>query len=116
MNPQRGNLYTDIPARRDAESFLELVSSEQVRIERIVSSGQSTAAGEWLDQDRPEWVVLLQGAAALRFEGDVNPHVMQVGDYVKIAAHRRHRVEWTSPDPPTIWLAVHYAAPRGDEI
>jgi cupin 2 domain-containing protein len=24
-----------------------------------------------------------------------------------IAPHRRHRVEWTDPDAPTVWLAVH---------
>ena len=27
---------------------------------------------------------------------------------VNIPAHRRHRVEWTDPHEPTIWLAVHY--------
>jgi cupin 2 domain-containing protein len=29
---------------------------------------------------------------------------------VNIAPHCRHRVEWTAPDEPTIWLALHYAA------
>ncbi len=26
--------------------------------------------------------------------------------------HRRHRVEWTTPDEPTVWLAVHYGRPE----
>ena len=27
-----------------------------------------------------------------------------------IPAHRRHRVEWTDPEAPTVWLALHYPA------
>jgi cupin 2 domain-containing protein len=34
---------------------------------------------------------------------------MKVGDWINIPAHQRHRVEWTSPDEPTVWLAVFYA-------
>jgi cupin 2 domain-containing protein len=30
------------------------------------------------------------------------------GDFVNIPAHTKHRVEWTTPDEPTIWLAVRY--------
>ena len=41
----------------DDEVFTELISSEGVRIERIVSSGQTTPTGEWYDQDRDEWVL-----------------------------------------------------------
>jgi len=33
---------------------------------------------------------------------------MVAGDYLLIAAHRRHRVEWTDPAVATIWLAVHF--------
>jgi cupin 2 domain-containing protein len=34
---------------------------------------------------------------------------MLPGAYVHIPAHRKHRVEWTDPNQPTIWLAVHYS-------
>jgi cupin 2 domain-containing protein len=27
---------------------------------------------------------------------------------VNIPAHLRHRVEWTTPVEPTVWLAIHY--------
>ena len=77
-----------------------------VRIERIVSHGHSSPEGFWYDQDQHEFVVLLQGAARLRFE--VGVIEMQPGSFIDIPAHQRHRVEWTSPDEPTIWLAVHY--------
>jgi cupin 2 domain-containing protein len=33
---------------------------------------------------------------------------LRAGDSLDIAAHRRHRVEWTDPAGPTIWIAVHY--------
>jgi len=33
---------------------------------------------------------------------------MSPGDYINIPAHTKHRVAWTTPDGPTIWLAVHY--------
>jgi len=53
--------------------------------------------------------VLLTGAARLRFElGDIT-YELKPGDWVEIPAHTRHRVEWTQPHPPTVWLAVYCA-------
>jgi cupin 2 domain-containing protein len=60
----------------------------------------------WYDEDQHEWVVVLKGAARLRFEDE--PVEMKPGDFVNIPAHRKHRVEWTTPDEPTVWLAVFY--------
>jgi cupin 2 domain-containing protein len=77
-----------------------------VLIERIVSHGHRSLEGFWYDQKRCEWVVLLKGAARLQFEDHTVE--MRPGDALNIPAHVRHRVEWTSPDEPTIWLAVHY--------
>ena len=79
-----------------------------VRIERIVSTGQASPPGFWYDQDWGEWVVLLSGAARLRFADEDEPRHLGPGDWVDIPAHCRHRVEWTDPDQPTVWLAVHY--------
>ena len=39
-----------------------------MRIERIVSTGQSSPPGFWYDQADDEFVVLLSGSARLRFE------------------------------------------------
>jgi len=104
------NIYADIAASRDAEQFTELLAAPGLRLERIVSLGQATPPGEWLDQERAEWVILLHGAARLLFEGESGARDLMPGDYVNIPAHCRHRVEWTTPDEPTIWLALHYAA------
>ncbi len=105
-----GNIDADIDATASTENFLNLVKTKNVRIERIVSTGQPTPPGEWLDPDRTEFVILLRGTAGLWFMGDALPQVMKPGDYVTIPAHRRHRVAWTAPDAPTVWLAVHYDA------
>ena len=100
------NLFADLPAALPEELVGTLASSVHVRIERIVSQGHASPAGFWYDQDENEFVVLLQGAARLRFEDGVVE--MMPGSFVDIPAHRRHRVEWTDPVQVTVWLAVFY--------
>lgn len=90
------------------EQFQALFASPLIRIERIVSLGQASPPGFWYDQPMDEWVLLLSGSARLRLHGDTEDRSMQTGDYLLIPAHVRHRVEWTAPDQPTIWLAVHF--------
>ena len=87
-----------------------LVESSSVRIERIVSTGQASPPGYWYDQPEDEWVVLLSGSASLEFDGDSDDVPLKPGDYLNIPAHTRHRVAWTNPDEPTVWLAVFYTA------
>ena len=102
------NLYGDIPGDLPDELVQTVLQAESVRIERIVSRGHASPEGFWYDQGRDEWVMVLVGTARLRFEGDDNALEMHPGDFVNIPAHRRHRVEWTTPDEPTVWLAVYY--------
>ena len=103
-----GNILADIPRRLDKEQFIELLSAPHLRIERIVSIGHSSPPGCFYDQDWAEWVLVIQGAAKVLFEAEVEPRLLRPGDYLHIAAHARHRVEWTSPDEPTVWLAIHW--------
>lgn len=105
-----GNLLTDLAARQAEEQIERLVDSPGFRIERIVSAGQASPPGFWYDQPDDEFVVLLAGAARLRFEDDDRVVDMKPGDWVEIPAHVRHRVDWTQADSPTVWLAVHRAA------
>lgn len=100
------NLFSDIPTGLPEEVFTTLLASGEVRIERIVSHGQASPEGFWYDQTQHEWVLVLTGAARLRIGDDVVE--MGPGDFVNIPARRKHRVEWTAPDEPTVWLAVHY--------
>jgi cupin 2 domain-containing protein len=102
------NLLQNLPDRLADEWTTILARSPHVRIERIVSTGQASPPGFWYDQDEHEWVVVMRGAARLRMEDgcvDLKP-----GDSLLIPAHQKHRVEWTSPDEPTVWLAVFYDA------
>jgi cupin 2 domain-containing protein len=102
------NLFAGLPAELTEELIETLVHANGARLERIVSRGHATPAGEWYDQDANEWVVLLRGGAGLRFEDEAEPRVLRPGDWLEIPAHRRHRVEWTSRSEPTIWLALHF--------
>lgn len=106
MHIPDGNVFR-LPDRLPPEELVErLAGGDDVRVERIVSAGQISPPGEWLEQERDEWVVLLQGEAELAFE-DGSRARLGPGDHVLIPAGERHRVEWTREDPPCIWLAVH---------
>jgi cupin 2 domain-containing protein len=102
------NLLRDLPDARNAEITEMLVAAPGMRIERIVSLGQRSPPGFWYDQDEAEWVLLVAGAARLRFADEAEDRVLGPGDHVHIAPRRRHRVEWTDPAAPTIWLTAFY--------
>ncbi len=98
-----------LPTPSKEEIFETLLQKKSVLIERIISTGQITPENEWYDQEKDEWVVLLQGKATLLFdhkEGDTLQ--LEAGDFVFIEAKRKHRVIYTSSEPPCIWLAVHF--------
>jgi cupin 2 domain-containing protein len=106
MGHEISNLFTNLPTTSPDELVTTLLEAGSVRIERIVSYGQVSPEGFWYDQDQDEWVIVLQGAARLKFEERTVE--MAHGDYLYIRAHQKHRVAWTTPDEPTIWLAVHF--------
>jgi len=100
------NLLSAIPTTLPDELTETLAQAKHVHIERIVSQGHHSPPDFWYDQTENEFVLLVQGAARLRFEDSVVE--MKPGDWLYIPAHRRHRVDWTTPDERTVWLAVHY--------
>ena len=110
MAERSGNLFERLPSSLPAEEIITLVEAGGVRIERIVSHGHASPEGFWYDQGQGEWVMLVQGAARLRFENESLE--LKPGDFVDIPAHRKHRVDWTTPDEPTVWLAVYYEKPE----
>ena len=103
---QQGSLLDLSAARADRETVDVLLERRGLRIERIVSTGQTTPPGEWFDQPGDEWVALLAGRATLRF-ADGGSTELAPGDWLLIPARVRHRVEATSADPACVWLAVH---------
>lgn len=104
------NLFANVTTSPTGE-LVDILRRDPVRIERIVSSGQASPLGFWYEQDEHEWVLVLQGAARLRFEDETDPIELCVGSFIDIPRGRRHRVEWTAPDEPTIWLAIFW---KGD--
>ena len=104
-----GNLFADVSAATaEEESFSEIFARPGLKIERIISHGQASPPDFWYDQAWNEWVIVLKGSATLQFEHEPATRAMGAGDYVFIPARKRHRVEWTDPQQPTIWLAIHF--------
>lgn len=81
-----------------------LTENPTLRIERIISTGQTT---DWYNQAEHEFVSLLQGKAVLEWEDSSTTQLME-GDTILIPAHMRHRVSYTSTQPPCIWLCVFW--------
>lgn len=102
-----GNLFASIPEKISEEIFSELVRTNNVRIEKIVSTGHSSPVSGWYDQAENEWVAVLKGAAKIAFENGNEVHLI-AGSHLTIPAHTKHKVTWTTPDTETLWLAVHY--------
>jgi cupin 2 domain-containing protein len=96
------NLFRDLPPRADEEVFTDVLAREGVRIERIVSTGQSTPADKPYDQEHDEWVLLLAGSLDRGRRGARSSSGRPCPD------RRRHRVTRTAKGEPTIWLAVHF--------
>ena len=105
------NLFARIPPVADEESCEVLATGDGLRIERIISHGHSSAEDEWYDQHSDEWVVVLRGRAVVAYE-DGSTVELAEGDWLHLPARCRHRVHWTDPSQPTLWLAVHYPGGR----
>ena len=97
------NLF-DLPKLPLPEELITILAENgSVHIERIISTGQ---VSDWYDQSEAEFVVLLQGEAGIEFED--REVTMIKGDCVMIKPRERHRVSFTSSEPPCVWLCVFY--------
>jgi cupin 2 domain-containing protein len=104
------NIFDDLPQHLPKELVQILVRAADVRIERIISHGHASPTDFWYDQAQHEWVIVLRGAARLQFEDSMVE--MKPGDFLNIPAFKKHRVDWTTPDEPTVWLGVIYEDTR----
>jgi cupin 2 domain-containing protein len=102
------NLLDSLSDTGALECVEVLLTRPGIRIERIVSFGQASPPDFWYDQEEGEWVLVLAGAARLRFADESEARLLGSGDWLDIVPHRRHRVDWTDPTTPTIWLAIFY--------
>ncbi|MEI6178775.1 MAG: cupin domain-containing protein [Verrucomicrobiota bacterium] len=99
------NLLVSSSGIAGEETIATLIERPAFTLEHIVSKGAASPEGFWYDQERSEWVLLLRGEAALRFESGETLR-LNAGDHLVIPARYRHRVESCSPD--ALWLALHY--------
>jgi len=102
------NIFNNLPDTIECELFEQIVNSDNVKIERIISKGHHSPESGWYDQEQNEWVMILTGEAVLSFI-DGSDITMKKGDYINIPAHKKHKVKWTAANIETIWLAVHYS-------
>lgn len=108
------NLFEDIPTNKTTELVDVLARGDAVRVERIVSTGQSSPPGFWYEQEQSEWVAVISGRAELEFANGTMRKMLP-GDHVLIPAMQKHRVASTSADESTVWLAVFFDAdPKSD--
>lgn len=97
------NIFSGVRPAEGTEVFETLLAAGgTMRLERIVSC--DVRNGEWYDQGWDEWVMVARGEAVLEW-GDGTTVGLGAGDYLRIDAHRRHRVLRTSAD--CVWLALH---------
>src|SRR3546814_12326601 len=110
MDDAPDNLLAALPRAAAGEVFTELLARPGVRLERIVSAGQTTPADAPMVQDTDEWVLLLAGEAGLRLE-DGPAIALRPGDHGFIPAGVPHWVTPTSRSPPAVWPALHLGLP-----
>nr|VFJ56099.1 MAG: cupin 2 domain-containing protein [Candidatus Kentron sp. DK] len=101
------NIFDAIPNTLEKEIFEDLAGNKHIKIERIISRGHRSPESGWHDQEQNEWVMVLRGEAVVSFPDGSRVH-LRTGDFIDIPRHRKHRVDWTTPEKETIWLAVHY--------
>mgnify|MGYP000866174073 FL=1 len=92
-----------LPEIEEEEIVDILKENEDVKIERIISTGQDS---DWMVQERKEYVLLLQGNAVIEFNDKTVE--MKSGDTLFIEKSERHRVAYTSESPCCIWFCVHF--------
>ncbi len=104
------NIFKHIPPDLPDELMEKIAGDAEkgIKIERIVSRGHASPPGFWYDQEKNEFVIVLKGKAGLIFKDRNKIFELSPGDYLEIPAHTLHRVEWTSDEEDTVWLAVHY--------
>lgn len=92
-----------LPEIEEEEIVDILKENEDVKIERIISTGQ---VSDWMVQEKREYVLLIQGNAVIEFNDKTVE--MKSGDTLFIEKRERHRVAYTGENPYCIWFCVHF--------
>lgn len=103
----RGNLLAAIPSEIPEEIIQPILSSDTLKIERIISKGQKSPEDFWYEEEQNEFVIVLKGEGSILFE-EGEEVTLFPGDYLNIPAMKKHKVSYTKEDEETVWLAVFY--------
>lgn len=100
------NIYNgfDDSVKKEAEEIL--FTADNARLVRIKSVGHTSPEGFWYEQEEDEWVMVAGGVGEIEWSGGEKVR-LEAGDCLFIPAFKKHRVSYTSDDPPCIWLAVY---------
>ncbi len=101
------NIFNKTSEFLEEEFFETILETNNIKLERIFSQTHSSPPGFWFDQEKNEFVLLLQGSAQLSFD-DGAKVILHPGDYIVIPSHKKHRIDWTNKKMKTIWLTVYY--------
>lgn len=82
---------------------------------QIVSFGNTSPTDFWYEQTEDEWVVVLSGEGEIEWVNGEKLKLKQ-GDSIFIPSYKKHRVSYTSKNPPCIWLAIYGQIKMEDEI
>jgi hypothetical protein cdivTM_09823 len=104
-----------------------LFKNENVKIEKIISTGQTT---DWQESNKNEFVILVQGNAEIEYYDNricenknfkTNENIMknlkntndmklqlEKGDIILIKKGERHRVSYTSKNPCCVWICIFF--------
>ena len=108
----------DLSERKEVVKIL--TKNENVKIEKIISTGQVT---DWQESDKNEFVILIQGKAEIEYfenndykrnimknQRNTNNKKLQLvgGDTVLINKRERHRVSYTSKEPCCVWICIFF--------
>lgn len=108
--PHVFKLFAGLEAEPGNEANEVLLRADGIRLERIVSNRAISPPGFWYDQEEAEWVMVLRGSARIVIAGEFEDRLLKPGDAIYLPARCRHRIAWTSPEEPTVWLALFVAA------
>ncbi len=103
------NFFENIPQNSEKEIFQTVKSNPNIKIERIISYGQTTPKDYWYDQSEDEFVMILKGEAKIKYNDDTEYHLKK-GNSLYIKAGQKHRIVFTSN--PAVWLAVFIKSPE----
>ena len=113
----------DLKDLSEKEEIVEILAgNENVKIEKIISTGQTT---DWQESEQNEFVILIQGEAEIEYFGNKNLKKneniienqrntnnkklqLEKGDTILINRGEKHRVSYTNKNPCCIWICIFF--------